>query len=257
MAQKQFNKRQSRSQSVKGATNLSKETRLLKSKLDRLFDSYHQTVVATSQSQNTQMESLKIENQQLRTQLNELETETLQQFSELEDCAELLAALDEQRLASEKEAFLWKGECEKLAKEVIFLKEIIDEHHNQRTSILPEWRFRNEKTVESLFKKPESNLDKKQIECSTNKENRIGMIACFSRRESSEHRSDDEICPSLIAARRIFGNEIPASFLNTDRHCDNRSSQPDRNKKSNETFRRHSFHSMTLRSRQVGVNSQL
>lgn len=248
--QKHVEQRQSRSQSVRGATNLSKETRLLKSKLDRLFASYQQTVVATSQSQNTQLESLKLENQQLRAQLNELETENLRQFSELEDLEELLLAMNERRLALEKGALFWKGECEKLTKEVVFLKEADGKYNNQREIVFPEWGFRNEKPEESFFENIEKNASKELNATDWNKEN-LNKIHI-------EDRDDDDASPSLIAARGIFGNEIPTSFLNAERHCDDHSSQHGGSNQNNgKTFRRQSFHAMTLRSRQGGKNCQL
>lgn len=249
-AQKHVEQRQSRSQSVRGATNLSKETRLLKSKLDRLFTSYQQTVVATSQSQNTQLESLKLENQQLRAQLNELETENLRQFSELEDLEELLLAMDERRLALEKGTLFWKGECEKLTKEVVFLKEDAGKYNNQREIVFPEWGFRNEKPAESLFPSVEKDASKELNAADWNKEN-LNKI-------DVEDRDDDDVSPSLIAARGIFGNEIPASFLNAERHCDDHNSENgSSNQKNSKSFRRKTFHAMTLRSRQGGKNCQL
>ena len=142
--------KQSRTQSVRGAANISKETRLLKSKLDRLFASYQETVVAASQSNVTQLESLRAENQQLRIKLEELETETLRQFSELEEYEELMAAIEGRRLSSQKEASMWKLECNQLANEVELLKTTIAKH-NQRTRGCPQLRFRNEeKEKESL-----------------------------------------------------------------------------------------------------------
>jgi len=114
--------KQSRSKSVRGATNLSKETKLLRNKMDRLLENFQETLGASVQSSTTQLESLMAENKQLQTHVSELETETLKQFSELEDCDELIVATEEQRLSLEAEANLWKRRCEKLVREVEFWK---------------------------------------------------------------------------------------------------------------------------------------
>ena len=216
--------RQSRSQSVRGAANISKETRLLKSKMDRLFATYQQTVVASSQSHVTQLESLKSENQHLRVQLGELETETLRQFSELEDCEEVIAAMEERRISSDKEASMWKVKCEKLAKEVVFLKNTIEKYH-QRTYGLSELRFRNEKAKEPLSRKelnPNSGTKhdaEDQLGC--NKENtKDTLCGCTSGKMKLYVRDNDSA--SLIAARGVFGNEIPMSFLTVEKRCDDR-----------------------------------
>ncbi len=249
--------KQSRSLSVRGAANISKETRLLKSKLDRLFASYQQTVVAASQSNATQLESLRVENQQLRTKLGELETETLRQFSELEDYEELIAAMEERRLSSQKETSMWKLECEKLANEVTLLKTTI-EKHNQCTSGSPELRFRNkEKEKESLsYVKKSSNAssvkDEDQVGC--NKENSDASLREYTSGETPLYAGKDAKRASLIAARGVFGNEVPTSFLilekrgnDTNSKCNNKVQD-----KSN-SHERKSIHAMTLRERQAST----
>ena len=223
----------------------------MKSKLDRLFASYQQTVAASSQSQATQLESLTAENQQLRAQVGELEIETLRQFSELEDCEELIVAMDERRLPSHKEASAWKLECERLTKEVVFLKETIEKYKHK--SGLQEWGFRNEKPKESLLKEELSakagingDRDTELGRIGSNKENSNNAFGECGSRTALEEHGGNENNPSLIAARGIFGKAIPTSFLNTKYHRDDRyrGMQYDSN-------RRKSFHGMTLRERQT------
>lgn len=211
------NQRQSRSRSVKGATNISKETQLLRHKLDRLFESFQQTVVATTQSQNTRLESLRAENQQLNAQVDELETETLQQFSELEDYDEVIASSEKRRLSSKNEASMWKFQCEKLTKEVVFLKETIGNYKHRND--LPEWRIRNEKLgSENEFLKEEfssnvntirdleQELSNAKLKLLDNKEN----TATNGGKGGTTPNHMDDDSPSLIAAKGTFGIEIPA-----------------------------------------------
>jgi cell division protein FtsB len=253
------NQRQSRSRSVKGATNLSKETRLLRHKLDRLFESFQQTVVATTQSQNTQLESLRAENQQLNVQIDNLETETLQQFSELEDCDEVIASSEKRRLSSKNEASVWKFQCEKLTKEVVFLKETIGNY--KRTNDLPERRIRNKLGSENESLKKELNakastirdleqeLSDAKLKLLDSKENTTAV----GRKGGTAPNHMDDDNPSLIAAKGIFGNEIPASFLNTENH-NGRGTQ--NNNPSVKSKRRKSLHGMMLRGRQTNKKYQ-
>ena len=241
------NQKQSRSRIVKGATNLSKETQLLRHKLDRLFESFQETVLATTHSQNTRLESLRAENQQLNVQIDELETETLQQFSELEDCDEVIASSEKRRLSSKNEASMWKFQCEKMTKEVVFLKETIGNYKHRND--LPEWRIRNEKlgSENELLKKElnakvsiirnlEQELSNAKLKLHGNKEN---TTTIGGRGGTIPNHMDDD-SPSLIAAKGTFGNEIPASFLNT------KNTDPLVKSK-----RRKSLHGMTLRGRQT------
>jgi len=251
------NQRQSRSQSIRGAANISKETRLLKSKMDRLFATYQQTVVASSQSYVTQLESLKSENQRLRVQLGELETETLRQFSELEDCEEVIAAIEERQISSHKEASMWKVECEKLAKEVVFLKNTIEKYH-QRTYGLSESRFRNEKTKEPSSRK---ELNPKfctkydaEDKLGCNKENTEDTLCGRNSGKMKLYVKDNDSV-SLIAARGVFGNEIPMSFLTVEKRCDDRTSMRYSTKAHRQgkgkSHHRKSTHVMALREHQA------
>jgi len=115
----------SRSRSVRGATNLEKETRLLRGRLDRVVECYQQTVASASQSQTTVLESLRAENERLRSQIDELENETRKQFSDLEDRDELLREATETRAAATEQASALKKECQSLANEVAFLKDTV------------------------------------------------------------------------------------------------------------------------------------
>jgi DNA repair exonuclease SbcCD ATPase subunit len=86
-----------RSQILKGASNLPKETRLLQKKLDFMLQGFQETVVEHDRSQQIRLRQLKVENEKLRKANNELEIENLTYFKELEDCEEHLDELEQQR----------------------------------------------------------------------------------------------------------------------------------------------------------------
>lgn len=88
-----------RSYSLKGASNLPKETHLLRKKMDRMLQTFHETVVEYDKSQQTRLQQLQNENEKLRKANSDLEVENLTYFKELEDCEEHISELEEQRKA--------------------------------------------------------------------------------------------------------------------------------------------------------------
>jgi chromosome segregation ATPase len=86
-----------RSQTLKGASNLPKETRLLQKKLDCMLTGFHETVVEHDRSQQTRLLQLQGENDKLRKANKELEIENLTYFKELEDCEEHIDEMEKQR----------------------------------------------------------------------------------------------------------------------------------------------------------------
>jgi DNA repair exonuclease SbcCD ATPase subunit len=86
-----------RSQTLKGASNLPKETRLLQKKLDFMLQGFQETVVEHDRSQQIRLRQLQVENDKLRKANNELEIENLTYFKELEDCEEHIDELEQQR----------------------------------------------------------------------------------------------------------------------------------------------------------------
>lgn len=220
----------------------------MRNKLDRLLETFQETVVVAAQSQTTQLESLRAENHQLKVQLDELETETLKQYSELADCEEVIVATEKRRLTSDQEASKWKSKYEELAKEVELLKESAEKRAS--TSEVPAWKIETKKLAsenkalrKELSVKAASVFDLKQelrnakLKLLGDKENNANGVA-----ETNAGLDDDN--PSLIAARGIFGHEIPSSFLNTDQ-------QPrrirDAGPGTKKIIRRKSVHGMTLR----------
>ncbi|KAG7358890.1 hypothetical protein IV203_015479 [Nitzschia inconspicua] len=95
-----------RSYTLKGATNLPKQTHLLRKKMDRILLSFQETVVEHDKSQQMRLQQFQLENEKLRKANTELEVENLTYFKELEDCEEQIGELEQQR----------KGLMEKLAK---------------------------------------------------------------------------------------------------------------------------------------------
>jgi hypothetical protein len=106
--------------SVRGVPNLSKETQLLRNRLDKVVECFQETIDSHSQTQTTRLELLQTEKKQLHRQIQQLEIENSKYFSELE---ELMVSMEERRLASRKEVSVLKRECESLSKEVAILKE--------------------------------------------------------------------------------------------------------------------------------------
>jgi seryl-tRNA synthetase len=86
-----------RSQTLKGASNLPKETHLLRKKLDRILQNFQETVVEHDKSQQTRFQQVQTENEKLRKNNAELEVENLTYFKELEDCEEHIEELEQQR----------------------------------------------------------------------------------------------------------------------------------------------------------------
>jgi hypothetical protein len=109
--------------SVRGVPNLSKETQLLRNRLDKVVECFQGTIDSHSQTQTTRLELLQTEKKQLHQQIRQLEIENFKYFSELEDSDELMVKMEERRLASRKEVSVLKRECESLSKEVAVLKE--------------------------------------------------------------------------------------------------------------------------------------
>ena len=252
---------QSRSQTIKGATtNLPKETHLLRNRLDKLVESFHQTVVVATQSQTTRMESLHAENHQLRDQVEMLETENLKQFSELEDREEILAAMQERCLSLKEEVVMWKEQCESLTKEAVVLKDSIESYKREKGSkflgstIRTEERWsENESFKEHLSAKDRTIRDLEQgagevkSKLLDNKENNINNTNGGGLSGTDPNHWNDR--PSLSGARQIFGIEIPSTFSTTKnpggRSTVDTSSLGPGVRKSN---RRKSKHGMTLRS---------
>ena len=109
--------------SVRGVPNLSKETQLLRNRLDKVVECFQDTIDSHSQTQTTRLELLQTEKKQLHQQIRQLEIENFKYFSELEDSDDLMVTMEENRLASRKEVSVLKRECEALTKEVAILKE--------------------------------------------------------------------------------------------------------------------------------------
>ena len=109
--------------SVRGVPNLSKETQLLRNRLDKVVECFQDTIDSHSQTQTTRLELLQTEKKQLHEQIRQLEIENFKYFSELEDSDDLMVTMEENRLASRKEVSVLKRECESLSKEVAILKE--------------------------------------------------------------------------------------------------------------------------------------
>ena len=109
--------------SVRGVPNLSKETQLLRNRLDKVVECFQDTIDSHSQTQTTRLELLQTEKKQLHEQIRQLEIENFKYFSELEDSDDLMVTMEENRLASRKEVSVLKRECEALTKEVAILKE--------------------------------------------------------------------------------------------------------------------------------------
>ena len=109
--------------SVRGVPNLSKETQLLRNRLDKVVECFQDTIDSHSQTQATRLELLQTEKKQLHEQIRQLEIENFKYFSELEDSDDLMVTMEENRLASRKEVSVLKRECEALTKEVAILKE--------------------------------------------------------------------------------------------------------------------------------------
>ena len=108
--------------SVRGVPNLSKETQLLRNRLDKVVECFQETIDSHSQTQTTRLELLQSENKQFQQHIRQLEIENFKYFSELEDSDELMVTMEEHRLASRKEVSVLKGKCESLSKEVATLK---------------------------------------------------------------------------------------------------------------------------------------
>jgi len=123
---RQQDHKKGRSRALKGATNLAKETKLLRRRIDSVLSTFEETVVSASQSKNIKLESLHAENRQLQAEIRELEIETFKQAAELEDSDELMVQMEERRLASKQEVTVLKKKCYSLAKEVVFLKKSLD-----------------------------------------------------------------------------------------------------------------------------------
>jgi predicted nucleic acid-binding Zn-ribbon protein len=87
----------SRSQTLKGAIHLPKQTHLLRRKLDRILYNFHETVLEHDKSQQTRLQQLHMENEKLRSANQELEIENLKYFKEIEDCEEQMGILENQR----------------------------------------------------------------------------------------------------------------------------------------------------------------
>lgn len=93
----------SRSRTLRGALNLPKETQMLRSRLDKVVRCYEQSVVEYDRAQQTKVQQLKIQNNQLQAQIRDLEIENLKYASALEDDAEHIVELEgrEQKLQDE------------------------------------------------------------------------------------------------------------------------------------------------------------
>ena len=216
---------QSRNRSIKKATtNLPKETRLLRNRLDKLVESFHQTVVVASQSQTNRMESLDAENQRLRDQVGLLETENLKQFSELEDREEILAVMQERCLSSKEEATMWKDQCESLTKQAVLLKDAMESYKSENLCKVPvsnnrfeDLRAENESLKKILIAKDLAIRDLEQEVRETkkkllgNKENTINNTSGGRSAIVSDHWND---CPPLSVTQQMFGIEIATPFLN-------------------------------------------
>ena len=120
--------------SVRGVPNLSKETQLLRNRLDKVVECFQDTIDSHSQTQTTRLELLQTEKKQLHEQIRQLEIENFKYFSELEDSDDLMVTMEENRLASRKEVSVLKRECESLSKEVVILKEaaVVHDHVQQQ-----------------------------------------------------------------------------------------------------------------------------
>jgi len=121
--------------SVRNVTNLSKETQLLRNRLDKVVECFQETVVVQAQTQTKKFELLQTENKQLQLKIRQLEIENLRYFSDMADSDELMVSMEERRLLSRKEVLVWKGHCSSLSKEVKQLKKIMDTQQQQQKII--------------------------------------------------------------------------------------------------------------------------
>ena len=129
--------------SVRGVPNLSKETQLLRNRLDKVVECFQDTIDSHSQTQTTRLELLQTEKKQLHEQIRQLEIENFKYFSELEDSDDLMVTMEENRLASRKEVSVLKRECESLSKEVAILKEAAVVHDD-----VQQQKIRNKNNVD-------------------------------------------------------------------------------------------------------------
>eukprot|EP00536_Pseudo-nitzschia_multiseries_P018663 jgi/Psemu1/328894/estExt_fgenesh1_pg.C_28570002 len=169
----QRERKKSRSRAVKGATNLAKEAKLLRRRLDSVLDAFEETAMSASQSQNTRIESLQAENRQLLAEIRELEIETFRQVSELDDSDELMIQMEERHFRLKKEAAALKDKCYSLAKEVVFLKKSLDAYEQTEKGQLEIENEKLESENESL--KLELSAKDKTIRDLGNQLNRAKM----------------------------------------------------------------------------------
>uniref|UniRef100_A0A7S4ALH2 Uncharacterized protein n=1 Tax=Pseudo-nitzschia australis TaxID=44445 RepID=A0A7S4ALH2_9STRA len=155
---RQRDRKKSRSRAVKGATNLAKETTLLRHRLDHVMNIFQDTVVSAAQSQTTKLASLHTANKQLLSEIRELEIETFKQASELDDSDDLMVQMEERRLSLKKEVSVLKEKCYSLAKEVLYWKKSLEAYEQtEKAKLVIE---NNE--LESENKSLRSKLDDKE-----------------------------------------------------------------------------------------------
>jgi chromosome segregation ATPase len=95
--------------------------------MDRMLQSFHETVVAHDKSQQARFQQLQMENEKLRKANQEVEIENLKYFKEVQDCeeqidemdaqrkvlAEMVSSLREDKLSLSSDVAFWKAEVEK------------------------------------------------------------------------------------------------------------------------------------------------
>jgi len=205
---------------VKGATDLTKETRLMRNRVDKVLECFQHTVVSAAQSQTTKLESAQAENKQLQWQIRELEIENLKQASELEDCDELMVAMEERRLSMKKETSRMKEECESLTDEVAFLKETMEVYNHTdvaKSAIQKEELvvFENESLKKELSAKDDTirdlvkELENLKIFLFGNKENNDNN----DNNNNNNNNTSSDDSPSLIVESQKAGMGAPSSLF--------------------------------------------
>ena len=134
-AQPMWQRNRSRSQLVKSATcNLTKETNLLRKKLDRIVQSYEEFVTEHEKVQSVRYQQLIMQNQQLQYRLQDKEIQNMKQINDITSYEDNINQLEKQCTSLSQQVDTLKEDKQTLLEQVSFWKESLS-HYRERDNI--------------------------------------------------------------------------------------------------------------------------